>query len=77
MVILCHNNIKIVCRAKLYNKSNVHLLTLRVQCWRRLVQQEDLGVAHEGAGDGDPLFLPPTHLYALVSHVCLVALTEV
>jgi hypothetical protein len=38
------------------------------QALRRLVQQEELGVAHEGAGDGEHLLLAPGEEAALASH---------
>ena len=36
--------------------------TLRVQCWGGLIQQEDLGVANQGSGDGDSLLLSTAQL---------------
>ena len=39
-----------------------HRFTLRVQRWGGLIQQEDLGVANQGSGDGDSLLLSTAQL---------------
>lgn len=45
-----------------------HRFTLRVQRWGGLVQQEDLGVANQGPGDGDSLLLSTAQLGSSLSN---------
>ena len=51
-----------------------YLLALGVERWRRLVEQQDLGVSDERPRDGDPLLLTARQLSAFIAHVRLVAL---
>jgi hypothetical protein len=39
-----------------------HSFTFCIQGWGGLVQQKDLGIADQGPGNGDSLFLSPTQL---------------
>ena len=45
-----------------------HRFTLRVQCWGGLIQQEDLGVANQGPGNGDSLLLSTAQLGSSLSN---------
>ena len=53
-----------------------HLLVVRVEGGRGLIQQQDLGVPDEGAGDGDPLLLSSHQLSPLSANVCVITLGE-
>ena len=53
-----------------------HLLIVRVEGGRGLIQQQDLGVPDQGAGNGDPLLLSSHQLGPLSAHVCVVTLRE-
>ena len=48
-----------------------HRLALGVQRRRGFVQQEDLGIAHQGSGDGDALLLATAELGAALSDLRL------
>ena len=51
-------------------------LALRVQCRGRLVKEQEVGVADEGAGDRDALLLAARQLRAPLSHQSLVFLLK-
>jgi hypothetical protein len=53
-----------------------YLLTLRVQRARRLIQQQDRGVTHQGARDGDALALAAGEGESPRSGVRVVAFRE-
>mmetsp|Transcript_100078 Transcript_100078/g.169003 ORF Transcript_100078/g.169003 Transcript_100078/m.169003 type:complete len:813 (+) Transcript_100078:1867-4305(+) len=52
-------------------------LALAVQGACGLVQQQDLGVFDDGAGDGDPLLLATAQLPPGLAHLCVVAVWKV
>ena len=53
-----------------------YLLALCVQGRGGFVQQQDLGVPHQGTGDGNPLLLSTAELCTFCSYVSIVALIK-
>jgi len=53
-----------------------HLLRSSVQSGGRFVQQEKSGLLDQGAGNGDPLFLPAAHGYTIRPDISIVTFRE-